>query len=148
MRYDIQKIIERLQKHNTDTIDDATLLELAIATHKINCIDSHIKTLEQIRNDPAEWMRYKFKDSDTEYYARYYGLVDKIMKGKYKINKSNVAFALGVKRPTVDKWIKDGVTNTYNEYGREKLIDLVELHETFLKIRSAKQRHDGCKTLH
>ena len=143
MEYNVKNVIERLQKYQKENadpmIDDDTLLELAKASVKVNCIDNHVESLELLINDCERWMRTKIKQG-IDFGGHWYWLYKKISEGDYKINKSNVAMALGVKRPTIDKWIKEGIIGVSYGHGKEVLIDLTELHRVLLIISKARHK--------
>ena len=117
MKYNIKNVIEYLQKFQKENPDETLinedeLLSLFRAKHKVNSINAIIENLEYIVDNS-------------------------------KLNNMNVseaAMRIGVQRPTIYKWIKDGIIDSYKWTGqtKETVISLKELKENLEKIKTAK----------
>ena len=132
MRYNIQKVIESLQKFQKENpdetlIEENTLLSLACSTHKVPNIDEHIKRLVlYLEIDEAG-------DIDK------FGDIHLLMK-KTEWNIKKTAEIIYAPRPKIYKWIKEGIIDSHVwECGpaNETVIDLNELRDNLKKIQDA-----------
>ena len=118
MRYNIQRVIESLQKYQKENPDkkligEDELLSLSSATHKVNSIDYHIEKLEKLKIEA---------DAGCS-------------------NISDAAKEIGVQRPTIYRWIDEGIIDRYvweRKLGNETVIDLNELRDNLIKIKNSK----------
>ena len=159
MRYNIQEVIERLQKfqkENSDTkiVSDDELLK--IATPDVHWIENHVKRLQnEVDRLIIEFDDYKkdYEDLDRRRWHKDYNHDKelKLLAGKYRIPDREMSMYFFrtilevshlniVTRKTLYDWAKKGIVRLQQVryYTEEKFIDLRELLNDLKTIQERK----------
>jgi len=147
MRYNIQKVIEGLQKiqeySNSKGYNDDLFIEedelLTIAMVRVNCIDEYIKRFDLIQ-DKDEY----FKNYDWENYHK--GGEDKYFCRSEFYTITDTAKLMNVQRKTIYDWIDKGIINVIYS-GKLSLIRLSELEENLKLIQKRMKNANSLQIL-